>query len=75
MEEGQDYIAAKPPLREPRPIEGDVAQKRGPRKCLHFWEEEQQAKRACFECFQSSRTSARCDDVTERVTFKEGSPY
>ncbi len=42
------YIkAAKPPLREPRPIEGEVA-KKGSRKCLHFWEEEQQAKRARF---------------------------
>ncbi len=41
-------------------------QKKGSRKCLHFWEEEQQAKRACFEYFKSSRTSAGCDDVTER---------
>ncbi len=40
--------------------------KKGSRKCLHFWEEEQQAKRACFEYFQSSRKSVRCDDVTER---------
>ncbi len=39
--------AAKPHHIEPLPIEGEVA-KKGSRKCLHFWEEEQQAKRARF---------------------------